>query len=62
MSTEVYFLYMWFLTNDPMRSFNSSNTADAAIATLDDIASTSSDFTTGMWAQSIANFIRKYKV
>ena len=61
MSHEIIFLYMFFLSADHQQ-YVGGNTLDNAIVNLEDIASTSTNATTAMWAQGVANFIRKYKI
>jgi hypothetical protein len=61
MSREAIFLYMFFLSAD-YKLYVGGNTLDNAIINLEDIASTSSNATTIMWAQNVSKFIRQYKV
>jgi hypothetical protein len=64
MATEIEFLYIWFLaqTLDGNVYISNGRTLDSAIATLDDIASTSVNAGSAMWAQGVANFIRQYRI
>ena len=61
MSHEIIFLYMFFLSADHKR-YAGGETLDNAIINLEDIASTATNSTTAMWAQGVADFIRKYKI
>lgn len=74
MDSHVVFLYTWFLAKRnhyvwPKGAVFKTQigstvveSLDVAIERLQAVADTTTDGHTGMWAQDIANFIRRYKV